>query len=78
MSRLFASLLLLAASLGAADDARRPEVERAIARLSPTIVRIEVNSEDGSELQVLWMDEDGPASYQGMPEHQSQLRHVQR
>ena len=30
MPRLFASLLLLAASLGAADDARRPEVERAI------------------------------------------------
>ena len=53
MSRLFASLLLLAASLGAADDARRPEVERAIARLSPTIVRIEVISEDGSEGRML-------------------------
>ncbi|MEN9815827.1 MAG: hypothetical protein RLZZ412_1809, partial [Verrucomicrobiota bacterium] len=53
MSRLFASLLLLAASLGAADDARRPEVERAIARMSPTIVRIEVISEDGSEGRML-------------------------
>ena len=53
MSRLFASLLLFAASLGAADDARRPEVERAIARLSPTIVRIEVISEDGSEGRML-------------------------
>ncbi len=53
MFRLLARLLLLAAPLGAADDARRPEVERAIARMSPTIVRIEVISEDGSEGRML-------------------------
>jgi serine protease Do len=52
MPRLLAALLLLAAPLGA-DDARRPEVERAIARMSATIVRIEVISEDGSEGRML-------------------------
>ncbi len=45
--------LLLALPLSAADDARRPEVDRVIARLSPTIVRIEVISEDGSEGRML-------------------------
>ena len=53
MPRLLAILLLLAGPLPAADDARRPEVERAIARMSPTIVRIEVISEDGSEGRML-------------------------
>jgi serine protease Do len=53
MSRPLACLLLLAAPLMGADDARRPEVERAIARMSPTIVRIEVISEDGSEGRML-------------------------
>lgn len=53
MSRLLAFLLLLAGPLASADDARRPEVERAIARMSPTIVRIEVISEDGSEGRML-------------------------
>jgi len=53
MLRLLPACLLLAAPLGAADDARRPEVERAIARMSPTIVRIEVISEDGSEGRML-------------------------
>ena len=52
MPRHLAVLLLLAASLGA-DEARRPEVERAITRMSPTIVRIEVISEDGSEGRML-------------------------
>jgi len=52
MSR-FLVTLLFAGALAAADDARRPEVERAIARMSPTIVRIEVISEDGADGRML-------------------------
>ena len=48
-------LSVLAAHVALADDAqrRRPEVERAIAKMSPTIVRIEVISEDGSDGRML-------------------------
>jgi len=52
MSRFLATFLF-AGALAAADDARRPEVERAIARMSPTIVRIEVISEDGADGRML-------------------------
>jgi serine protease Do len=54
--RLFPLLLgVLAAHVALADDAqrRRPEVERAIAKMSPTIVRIEVISEDGADGRML-------------------------
>ncbi len=49
---LCCSVVLLSA---APDDAqrRRPEVERAIARMTPTIVRIEVISEDGADGRML-------------------------
>lgn len=51
----FLLLLLCAGAVLAADDPqrRRPEVERAIAKMSPTIVRIEVISEDGADGRML-------------------------
>jgi serine protease Do len=54
--RLLASLCCSVVLLFAAPDEaqrRRPEVERAIARLTPTIVRIEVISEDGADGRML-------------------------
>lgn len=54
--RFFASLCCCAAVLLAGPDEaqrRRPEVERAIAKMTPTIVRIEVISEDGADGRML-------------------------
>ena len=49
---LFFCAALLAADPAAAER-RRPEVERAIAKMTPTIVRIEVISEDGADGRML-------------------------
>jgi serine protease Do len=53
--RFLALLFCSAALLAGPDDAqrRRPEVERAIAKMTPTIVRIEVISEDGADGRML-------------------------
>ncbi len=56
MKPLFLSLMLVAVSGLQAEETvqrRRPEVESAIALMSPTIVRIEVISEEGSDGRML-------------------------
>lgn len=60
----FLALLFCAAALWAGPEEaqrRRPEVERAIAKMTPTIVRIEVISEDGADGRMLRQHSVGSA-----------------